>query len=122
MLDVRLPIGALFFTLGLMITGWGYTHTNVPAMITTFGATPINFDIIWGIFMTLFGIVMFCLAKLDHAVAAEAALAKSKSEYKGAAESPAVPASPVTEPASVVAAESTAVNAEAANTSESSPE
>jgi hypothetical protein len=77
-LDVRLPIGALFFIIGLMIAIWGYTHTNVPAMITSFGATPINFDIIWGIFMTLFGIVMFCLAKLDHAVAAEGNLAKVK--------------------------------------------
>ena len=78
MLDVRLPIGALFLILGIMITAWGYTNPPVGALVTKMGPMPVNVDITWGIFMTVFGIGMFSLAKLDEALAMERALAEEK--------------------------------------------
>jgi hypothetical protein len=78
LLDVRLPIGALFFILGIMIAGWGYSTKPMGAIPTSFGQLPINFDIIWGILMTIFGLAMFSLAKLDEATSLEQALAEEK--------------------------------------------
>ena len=80
MLDVRLPIGALFFILGIMITAWGYTNPPIGALVTKMGPLPINFDITWGIFMTVFGVAMFSLAKLDEALGMERALAEEKAK------------------------------------------
>ena len=78
MLDVRLPIGGLFFILGIMIGAWGYTHPSVVAIAAKSGPLPINWDIIWGILMTIFGVAMFSLAKLDQALAMEAQLKEEK--------------------------------------------
>jgi hypothetical protein len=80
MLDVRFPIGALFFILGILIGAWGYTHPVVSAFATKIGPMPINFDIIWGILMTIFGVAMFSLAKLDEAVAMERELKEEKAK------------------------------------------
>ena len=87
MLDVRLPIGALFFILGIMIAGWGYSTKPMGAIPTSFGQLPINFDIIWGILMTLFGLAMFSLAKLDEATSMEQALAEEKARAAAALDS-----------------------------------
>jgi hypothetical protein len=78
MLDVRLPIGGLFIILGIMIGAWGYTHTDVVAIAAKSGPLPINWDIIWGILMTIFGVAMFSLAKLDDALSKEAQLKEEK--------------------------------------------
>jgi hypothetical protein len=78
MLDVRLPIGGLFFILGIMIGAWGYTQPQVVTIVAKSGPLPINWDIIWGILMTIFGVFMFSLAKLDQALAMEAQLKEEK--------------------------------------------
>jgi len=65
MLDVRLPIGALFFILGIMIAGWGYTHPPAGAIETKMGLLPINFDIVWGWIMTCFGLATFSWARWE---------------------------------------------------------
>ena len=96
MLDVRLPIGALFFILGVMIAAWGYTHPPMGAVRTTMGPVPINFDVIWGILMTLFGLAMFSLAKLDEAVGMEKSLQDAKAEASAKELASAIAAAPLT--------------------------
>ncbi|MBS1991641.1 MAG: hypothetical protein JSS86_25590 [Cyanobacteria bacterium SZAS LIN-2] len=80
MLDVRLPIGALFFILGIMIGAWGYTHPPAGSIETKFGLLPINFDIVWGWLMTCFGLAVFSIAKWDEAAAMQRALEKEMQE------------------------------------------
>jgi hypothetical protein len=63
-----------------MITAWGYTNPPIGALVTKMGPLPINFDITWGIFMTVFGVAMFSLAKLDEALGMERALAEEKAK------------------------------------------
>ena len=50
-LDLRLPIGALFFIIGLLLAGYGFVSTGV------------EIDKWWGLVMALFGIVMLTLAR-----------------------------------------------------------
>jgi hypothetical protein len=70
-LDVRLPIGLLFLAVGILLAGYGYACPPVELLTLFNNALPINLNVIWGIFMTLFGLMMFSLAKLDKALAAE---------------------------------------------------
>lgn len=59
-LDLRLPIGAMFVTLGVLIGGYGIaTQGNELYTIHSLG---INIDIWWGLAMLLFGAVMLALA------------------------------------------------------------
>ena len=99
MLDVRLPIGALFFILGIMIGAWGYAHPAVPSLATKMGPMPINFDIIWGILMTIFGVAMFSLAKLDQAVTMERQLKEEKAKASAVELAAAIAAAPEVAPA-----------------------
>jgi len=99
MLDVRLPIGALFFILGIMIGAWGYTHPAVPSLATKMGPMPINFDIIWGILMTIFGVAMFSLAKLDQAVTMERQLKEEKAKASALEMGAAIASAPAVSPA-----------------------
>ena len=99
MLDVRLPIGALFFILGIMIGAWGYTHPAVPSLATKMGPMPINFDIIWGILMTIFGVAMFSLAKLDQAVTMERQLKEEQAKASGLELAAAIASAPEVAPA-----------------------
>jgi len=50
-LDLRLPIGALFFIIGLLLAGYGWMSADVPV------------DKWWGLVMVLFGVVMLTLAR-----------------------------------------------------------
>jgi len=95
MLDVRLPIGALFFIIGIMIAGWGYTHPPAGSIETKIGLLPINFDIVWGWIMTCFGLATFSYARWDaldtqekllKAGTAAATIAAEKSEAEPGAE------------------------------------
>jgi len=97
MLDVRLPIGALFFILGIMIAGWGYTHAPAGSIETKIGLLPLNIDIVWGWIMTCFGLAMFSYARWEALdtqekalkAAASAAAAASPAEAVAQPESPA---------------------------------
>lgn len=70
--DIREPIGFLFLALGALIAGYGYTAGSHE--LVTVGVAPLNLNIIWGLVMFVFGMVMVCLAKLQQALEAEARL------------------------------------------------
>ena len=59
-LDLRLPIGAMFVMLGLLIGGYGVASQGSP--LYTVHSLGINIDIWWGLVMLLFGGVMLALA------------------------------------------------------------
>ena len=50
-LDLRLPIGALFLIIGLLLAGYGWMTAGVEV------------DRWWGLVMVLFGLVMVTLAR-----------------------------------------------------------
>lgn len=58
-LDVRLPIGALFTVLGLLLTGWGLLTWGDP------GTRPTGIPIVpvWGAVMIVLGGTMLLLAR-----------------------------------------------------------
>jgi hypothetical protein len=60
-LDLRLPIGGLFVTLGIMLAGFGLvTGGNTEMYAKSAG---ININLIWGVVMLLTGVVFLVLAK-----------------------------------------------------------
>lgn len=50
-LDLRLPIGALFLIIGLLLSGYGWVSTGV------------DVDRWWGLALAAFGVVMLALAR-----------------------------------------------------------
>ena len=61
MVDIRIPIGTMFTVLGILITGFGiFTMSNNQMYEKSLG---INVNIIMGILMLLFGLVMLFLAR-----------------------------------------------------------
>lgn len=58
-LDVRVPIGMLFTLLGLLITGYGVVTWGQSGM--TPEGVPI--DVVWGVVLLVFGLLMFGLAE-----------------------------------------------------------
>ena len=59
-LDLRLPIGAMFVALGLLIGGYGIaTQGSALYVIQSLG---VNIDLWWGLVMVTFGGVMLTLA------------------------------------------------------------
>ena len=50
-LDLRLPIGALFLIIGLLLAGYGWMSSGV------------TIDRWWGLVMALFGLVMVTLSR-----------------------------------------------------------
>jgi hypothetical protein len=59
--DVRLPIGLLFLGIGVLVTGAGLMGD--PAVFTAHSAG-LNIDVVWGLVMAGFGVVMLLLAAL----------------------------------------------------------
>jgi hypothetical protein len=58
-LDIRLPIGALFLTIGAILCGAGLAGDPK----TLAGASAgLNIDLVWGAAMAAFGLVMLALA------------------------------------------------------------
>ena len=61
MVDIRIPIGTMFTILGILITGFGiYTMSNTQMYEKSLG---INVNIIMGILMLIFGLVMLFLSR-----------------------------------------------------------
>lgn len=57
-LDIRVPIGLLFLSLGALITGFGLvTQFTNPAMYAR--SLDVNINIWWGLVMLAFGAAMF---------------------------------------------------------------
>jgi len=59
-LDLRLPIGAMFLTLGVLIGGYGLGTQGSP--LYDLQSEGVNIDIWWGAAMMAFGGVMLWLA------------------------------------------------------------
>jgi hypothetical protein len=60
-LDLRLPIGGLFVTLGVMLAGFGIVTRGETAMYVK--SAGININLIWGIVMLITGVIFLALAK-----------------------------------------------------------
>ncbi|NMC37855.1 MAG: hypothetical protein GYA41_05990 [Bacteroidales bacterium] len=61
MVDIRIPIGLMFSILGVLITAYGFfTFSNSEMYIKSLG---INVNIIMGIIMLIFGLVMLLFAR-----------------------------------------------------------
>jgi len=60
MVDIRIPIGLMFSIIGVLITGFGFfTVSNAELYKKSLG---INVNIIMGIFMLVFGLIMLYFA------------------------------------------------------------
>ena len=57
-LDIRIPVGALFSLLGLLLAGYGL-HGGAALARRSLG---INIDLWWGMVMLVFGLAMLWLA------------------------------------------------------------
>lgn len=65
MLDIRIPIAALFSVVGVLLVGYGFIvpqSIDVPVSGTTY---TFNLNRDWGAMILLFGICMGLLVKLD---------------------------------------------------------
>jgi cytochrome c biogenesis protein CcdA len=61
MVDIRIPIGLMFSILGVLITGFGlFTVSDSTMYMKSLG---INVNIIMGLVMLLFGLLMLFLAR-----------------------------------------------------------
>lgn len=61
MLDIRIPIGLLFSTLGVLLTAYGLMTQSDQAMYAQ--SFRININLWSGLLMLVFGVVMLLLAK-----------------------------------------------------------
>jgi len=67
MLDIRIPIAALFIVVGVLLVGYGFavpTSVDVPVNGVTY---TFNLNRDWGVMILLFGVFMGALVKLDKA-------------------------------------------------------
>jgi hypothetical protein len=61
MVDIRIPIGLMFSIFGVLITGFGlFTISNTEMYHKSLG---ININIIMGILMLVFGLIMLYFAR-----------------------------------------------------------
>jgi hypothetical protein len=61
--DVRLPIGLLFLAIGLLVAAVGLTGD--PKVFTAHSAG-LNIDLVWGLVMAGFGVVMLIFAAVHR--------------------------------------------------------
>jgi hypothetical protein len=58
-IDIRLPIGILFFLLGIILTGYGalgdISHYRPPL--------DVNINLVWGMVLLVFGVLMFLFGR-----------------------------------------------------------
>jgi hypothetical protein len=62
MVDIRIPIGLMFTIIGVIVTIFGITTNSDTAMYEK--SLGINVNIIMGLFMLAFGIVMLLLTRI----------------------------------------------------------
>lgn len=61
MVDIRIPIGLMFTILGILITGFGIATDSDAGMYEK--SLNINVNIIMGILMFIFGLIMLYLSR-----------------------------------------------------------
>jgi hypothetical protein len=66
--DVRLPIGLLFLTLGLILAVYGLRSD--PAIYARH-SMGVNINLVWGAVMAVFGLVMLVLTRLGRKAQAQ---------------------------------------------------
>jgi hypothetical protein len=59
-LDIRWPIGLMFSLIGLLLTGFGVIHGS--ESMTKIAGQNININLIWGIVLLVFGVLMVFFA------------------------------------------------------------
>lgn len=59
-LDIRLPLGLIFIAMGLLMSVYGLMTLGSPIYATSLG---INLNLVWGLVMLLFGVVMAWLGR-----------------------------------------------------------
>ena len=59
--DLRYPIGILFTIYGVLLTAYGLISKNNKELYAR--SLDININLVWGIVMLIFGVVMFYFAK-----------------------------------------------------------
>jgi hypothetical protein len=59
-LDIRWPIGLMFSLIGVLLTGYGAANSS--ASMTNTGGREININLIWGIVLLVFGVLMVFFA------------------------------------------------------------
>ena len=69
-LDLRIPIGILFVTLGAIIAGYGAMTTSNTDLYAKSGGTNIN--LLWGLVMIVFGAIMLALSRRKTAAPTQA--------------------------------------------------
>ncbi len=57
-LDLRYPIGLMFFLVGAILVGYGLVHPELRAPLT-----PVNLNLDAGLFMLFFGVTMTVAAR-----------------------------------------------------------
>ena len=55
-LDIRWPIGLMFSLIGALLTGYGML--NRVAAVTMVQGQEVNIDLIWGVVLLIFGVLM----------------------------------------------------------------
>lgn len=60
-LDIRVPIGAMFSILGLILAAYGVATANDTAMYAR--SLGLNMNIWWGVVMLVFGLIMFIFGR-----------------------------------------------------------
>ncbi|MGZ8399293.1 MAG: hypothetical protein ACXWWN_09665 [Gemmatimonadales bacterium] len=63
-LDIRVPIGGLFTTLGLLLSGYGLATAGDAAHYAR--AVPVNINLWWGLVMLGFGCLLLLAASLGR--------------------------------------------------------
>jgi hypothetical protein len=57
--DIRIPIGSMFFILGVLLVGYGFL-SDAEIYRRSFG---INVNLLWGAVLLLFGVIMGWLGR-----------------------------------------------------------
>jgi hypothetical protein len=76
-LDIRLPLGLLFFVTGGMMTVYGFFTRGSAIYEKSLG---IDINLIWGVILSLFGVAMLLLAYFDRRRVASAPAALPTTE------------------------------------------
>jgi len=74
-IDIRLPIGILFSLLGIILTGYGALGDASRYR----QSLDVNINLVWGIVLLAFGVVMFLLARRGLRTAAPRGSSSSSS-------------------------------------------
>jgi hypothetical protein len=59
-LDIRWPIGLMFSLIGVLLTGFGAIKSS--DSMTKIGGQEININLVWGIVLLVFGVLMVFFA------------------------------------------------------------